>query len=324
MMQSAPPASTTPPFPRDFVRALYDRPLFALLDEARAVHRAHHPESEVQLCTLLSVKTGGCPEDCAYCPQSSHHTTDVGPEKMLDVDEVLIAARRARENGSTRFCMGAAWREVKDGPAFERVLSMVRGVKELGLEACVTLGMLTESQAGRLKEAGLDAYNHNLDTSREHYRSIITTRTYDDRLRTLRNVRAAGITVCSGGIIGMGESAGDRCEMLRTLANLDPQPESVPINTLVRVAGTPLEHLPPVDPLDLVRMIACARILMPRTRVRLSAGRTELTREAQLLAMYAGANSIFYGDRLLTTPNPEADEDRALLRDAGLRAMSSD
>jgi biotin synthase len=322
MTLSAPLASSPAPLSRDGVRALYDRPLFALLDEARAVHRAHHPESEVQLCTLLSVKTGGCPEDCAYCPQSSHHATEVGPEKMLDVDEVLAAARRARESGSTRFCMGAAWREVKDGPAFERVLCMVRGVKELGLEACVTLGMLTESQAGRLKEAGLDAYNHNLDTSREHYRSIITTRTYDDRLRTLRNVRAAGITVCSGGIIGMGESADDRCEMLRTLANLDPQPESVPINTLVRVAGTPLEHLPPVDPLDLVRVIACARILMPRTRVRLSAGRTELSREAQLLAMYAGANSIFYGERLLTTPNPEADEDRALLRDAGLRAMS--
>jgi biotin synthase len=248
----------------------------------------------------------------------------VGAEKMLDVDEVLAAARRARENGSTRFCMGAAWREVKDGPAFERVLSMVRGVKALGLEACVTLGMLTESQAARLKEAGLDAYNHNLDTSRENYRSIITTRTYDDRLRTLNHVRAAGITVCSGGIIGMGESADDRCEMLRTLANLAPQPESVPINALVRVAGTPLEHLPPVDPLDLVRMIACARILMPRTRVRLSAGRTELTREAQLLAMYAGANSIFYGDRLLTTPNPEVDEDRALLRDAGLQAMAAD
>src|SRR5579863_7150279 len=304
---------------RQWVRALYDRPLFALVDEARAVHRQHHPEHEVQLCTLLSVKTGGCPEDCAYCPQSSHYETSVGPEKMLDVEEVLAAARRAKESGSTRFCMGAAWREVKDGPAFDRVLSMVRGVKEIGLEACVTLGMVTAPQAARLKEAGLDAYNHNLDTSREHYRSIISTRTYDDRLQTLANVRGAGITVCSGGIIGMGESVDDRCEMLRTLANLDPQPESVPVNALVRVAGTPLEHLPPVDPLDLVRMVACARILMPRTRVRLSAGRTELTREAQLLAMFAGANSIFYGDKLLTTPNPDADEDRALLRDAGLR-----
>jgi biotin synthase len=306
------------------VRALYDTPLFALLDRAREVHRAHHADSRVQLCTLLSVKTGGCPEDCAYCPQSSHHAADTAPAKMLDVAEVLDAARRAKEHGSTRFCMGAAWREVKDGPAFDRVLAMVRGVKALGLEACVTLGMVTESQADALKDAGLDAYNHNLDTSREHYRSIISTRTYDDRLRTLENVRRAGITVCSGGIVGMGESADDRCEMLRTLANLDPQPESVPINALVRVAGTPLEHLPPVDPLDLVRMVACARILMPRARVRLSAGRTELTREAQLLAMYAGANSIFYGDKLLTTPNPGADEDRALLRDAGIEAMSAE
>jgi biotin synthase len=313
----------SPPPSHEFVRSLYDSPLFELLDRARAVHQAHHPPDEVQLCTLLSVKTGGCPEDCAYCPQSSHHATDVGPEKMLDVDEVLAAARRAKDNGSTRFCMGAAWREVKDGPAFNRVLVMIRGVKELGLEACVTLGMLTLAQAQRLKEAGLDAYNHNLDTSREHYRSIISTRTYDDRLRTLANVRAAGITVCCGGIIGMGESVDDRCEMLRTLASLTPQPESVPINTLVRVRGTPLENALPVDPLDLVRMVACARILLPRARVRLSAGRTELTREAQLLAMYAGANSIFYGDKLLTTPNPQAHDDQVLLRDAGLRAMTS-
>jgi biotin synthase len=313
-----------PPFERSSVRTLYDTPLFELLDRARAVHRAHHPEQQVQLCTLLSVKTGGCPEDCAYCPQSAHYSTDVGPERMLDVGEVLAAARRAKEHGSTRFCMGAAWREVKDGPAFERVLAMVRGVKGIGLEACVTLGMLGESQAERLKEAGLDAYNHNLDTSREHYRSIISTRTFDDRLRTLESVRKAGITVCCGGIIGMGESVDDRCEMLRTLANLDPQPESVPINALVRVAGTPLEHLPPIDPLDLVRMIACARLLMPRARVRLSAGRTELTREAQMLAMYAGANSIFYGEKLLTTPNPGTQDDRALLRDAGLEPMTAE
>ena len=306
----------------DFVRKLYDRPLFVLLDEARTIHRAHHPEPEVELCTLLSVKTGGCPEDCKYCTQSSHYETAVGSERMLDVAEVLAAAKRAKEGGSRRFCMGAAWREVKDGPAFERVLTMVRGVKELGLEACVTLGMVTESQALRLKEAGLDAYNHNLDTSRRHYRSIISTRTYDDRLRTLANVRAAGVTVCSGGIIGMGESVDDRCDMLLTLANLDPQPESVPINALVPMEGTPLGHLPPVDPLDLVRMVAVARILMPRARVRLSAGRTELSREAQLLAMYAGANSIFYGDKLLTAANPAGDGDLALLRDAGLRAMA--
>jgi biotin synthase len=306
----------------EFVRKLYDRPLFELLDEARTIHRAHHPDQEVQLCTLLSVKTGGCPEDCKYCTQSSHYETEVGPEKMLDVDEVLAAARRARDGGSTRFCMGAAWREVKDGPAFDRVLAMVRGVKDLGLEACVTLGMVTEGQARKLKDAGLDAYNHNLDTSRRHYKSIISTRTYDDRLDTLANVRAAGITVCSGGIIGMGESVDDRCDMLRTLANLDPQPESVPINALVPMEGTPLGHLPPVDPMDLVRMIAVARILMPRARVRLSAGRTELSREAQLLAMYAGANSIFFGDKLLTATNPAEDGDLALLRDAGLRAMA--
>jgi biotin synthase len=312
----------SPPFERAAVRALYDAPLFDLVDRAREVHRQYHPDSRVQLCTLLSVKTGGCQEDCKYCSQSSHYETAVGPEKMLDVDEVLAAARRAKEHGSTRFCMGAAWREVKDGPAFERVLAMVRGVKAEGLEACVTLGMLTEAQAARLKEAGLDAYNHNLDTSREHYRSIVSTRTYDDRLRTLTAVRNAGITVCSGGIIGMGESADDRCEMLRTLANLSPQPESVPINALTPIPGTPLGHLPPVEPLDLVRMIACARLLMPRARVRLSAGRTELTREAQLLAMYAGANSIFYGDKLLTTPNPGADDDRALLRDAGLEPLA--
>lgn len=302
--------------------ALHELPLFELLDRARSVHVAHHGAHEVQLCTLLSVKTGGCPEDCAYCPQSSHHETSVEPERMLDVDAVLAAARRAREAGSTRFCMGAAWREVKEGPAFERVLSMVRGVKAIGLEACCTLGMLTEDQARRLKEAGLDAYNHNLDTSRRAYRSIISTRTYDERLSTLANVRRAGITVCSGGIIGMGESIEDRCAMLVELARLEPHPESVPVNALVRAAGTPLELRPPVDPLELVRMIAVARIMMPKAMVRLSAGRTDLGREAQLLCLYAGANSIFYGDRLLTTPNPGPDADRALIDDAGLTPMA--
>jgi biotin synthase len=304
------------------VRSIYDRPLLPLLDEARRVHLLHHPDNEVQLCTLLSVKTGGCSEDCAYCPQASRYDTAVGVERMLDVGDVLANARRAKELGSTRFCMGAAWREVKDGPAFERVLEMVRGVKALGLEACATLGMLSDEQARALKDAGLDAYNHNIDTSRDHYRSIITTRTFDDRLETLERVRRAGITVCSGGIIGMGESHDDRCEMLRTLANLDPQPESVPINALVAVAGTPLADQPPVDPLDLVRMIAVARILMPRARVRLSAGRTSLSREAQMLCLVAGANSIFYGDKLLTTPNPEEEQDLALLRDAGLTPMA--
>jgi biotin synthase len=306
----------------DEIVAIHDQPLFALVDQARAVHTAIHAGGEVQLCALLSVKTGGCPEDCAYCPQSAHYSTDVGPEKMLDVRAVLDAARRARQNGATRFCMGAAWREVKDGPAFERVLDMVRGVKAAGLEACCTLGMVTEEQAVRLKEAGLDAYNHNLDTSRQSYRSIVTTRTYDDRLATLRNVRQAGITVCSGGIIGMGESVADRCAMLVELSRLDPHPESVPVNALVRVAGTPLASLPPVDPLDLVRMIATARIVFPRSMVRLSAGRSELTREAQILCLYAGANSIFHGDRLLTTPNPDPDDDASLLRDAGLSPMA--
>jgi biotin synthase len=282
------------------------------------VHVASTGGGSVQLCTLLSVKTGGCPEDCAYCPQSSHYQTTVDAERMLDVDAVLASAKSAKEGGSTRFCMGAAWREVKDGPAFDRILTMVRGVKELGLEACCTLGMLTESQAERLKEAGLDAYNHNLDTSRSAYRSIITTRTYDERLTTLANVRRAGITVCSGGIIGMGESIEDRCAMLVELARLTPHPESVPINALVRVPGTPLAELPPVDALEFVRMIATARIVFPASMVRLSAGRTELSREAQLMCLYAGASSIFYGDRLLTTPNPEEDADAALLRDAGL------
>ena len=318
--------SHEPPLRHDWtlaeVRALHDAPLFELLDRARRVHTTYHPDGQVQLCTLLSVKTGGCPEDCSYCPQSSHHDTAVKGEAMLKVEDVIAAARDAKARGATRFCMGAAWREPKEGPAFDRVLQMVRGVKDLGLEACVTLGMLNADQARRLKEAGLDAYNHNLDTSREHYRSIISTRTFDDRLRTLGNVRAAGITVCSGGIIGMGESHDDRCRMLIELASLNPHPESVPVNALTRVPGTPLEALPPVDPLELVRMIATARILMPRSQVRLSAGRTELPREAQLLCLYAGANSIFYGDKLLTTPNPGEDADQSLISAAGLRVQA--
>lgn len=301
------------------VRAIHDLPLPELLFRAQTVHRQHHAADEVQLCTLLSVKTGGCPEDCSYCPQSAHYDTPIAAEKSLAVDEVLDAAGKARAAGATRFCMGAAWREVKDGPAFDNVLSMVRGVRALGMEACVTLGMLNDDQARRLKEAGLTAYNHNLDTSRQHYKSIITTRTYDDRLATLRRVREAGITICSGGIIGMGESIDDRCDMLRTLASLDPQPESVPINTLVATPGTPLEAMPPVEPLELVRMIATARILMPRSRVRLSAGRLSLSKEAQLLCFFAGANSIFYGEKLLTTGNPDVSEDQALLRAAGLK-----
>lgn len=302
----------------DEIVAIHDCPLFELIDRARAVHRAHHRADEVQLCTLLSVKTGGCPEDCAYCPQSAHYDTPVGKGGMLEVTEVLEAADKARAAGATRFCMGAAWREVRDGPEFDAVLEMVRGVKARGLEACCTLGMLSEEQASRLAEAGLDAYNHNLDTSPEHYGSIISTRGYDERLATLGRVRKAGITVCSGGIIGMGETVRDRCAMLQQLAALDPHPESVPVNALVRVAGTPLEALPPIEPQELVRMIATARILMPRARVRLSAGRTDLSREAQLMCLYAGASSIFYGEQLLTTPNPGEDDDRGLIRDAGL------
>ncbi len=303
-------------------RALHDLPLFELVDQARAVHRQHHKDNEVQLCTLLSVKTGGCPEDCAYCPQSAHYETDVAREPMLSVDSVVAAARRAREHGATRFCMGAAWREVRDGKQFDSILEMVREVKGLGLEACCTLGMLERHQAQALKEAGLDAYNHNIDTSSQHYRSIISTRDQQQRFETLRHVREAGITVCSGGIIGMGESIDDRCAMLVQLANLTPHPESVPINALVRVEGTPLSELPPVEGTELVKMIATARLMMPKSRVRLSAGRTELTKEAQLMCLYAGANSVFYGDKLLTTQNPDTSEDDDLLRSAGLTAQA--
>ena len=299
------------------VRTIHDLPLPELMYRAQTVHREHHQPGEVQLCTLLSVKTGGCPEDCGYCPQSSKYDTGVDAQRMLKTPEVLEAAARAKAAGAARFCMGAAWREVKDGPAFDEVLEMVRGVRTLGLEACCTLGMLTASQAERLAEAGLTAYNHNLDTSKTFYGKIISTRTFEDRLQTLSRVRKAGITVCSGGIIGMGESLDDRAGMLMTLANMDPQPESVPINALVATPGTPLAERPPVDPVEFVRMIATARILMPKTKVRLSAGRIELSREAQLLCFLAGANSIFYGEKLLTTGNPDIEADQALLRAAG-------
>ncbi len=308
----------------DEILAIYRRPLLELLHDAQEVHRGHHPPNAVQLCTLLSVKTGGCSEDCAYCSQSARYDTAAGAERMMDVPAVLTHAKAAAEAGATRFCMGAAWREVKGGPAFDRVLEMVRGVKALGLEACCTLGMIDEDQARALKEAGLDAYNHNLDTSRSFYGKVITTRGYDDRLRTLRNVRAAGITVCSGGIIGMGEKVEDRAALLQTLASLDPHPESVPVNALVAVEGTPLEKLPPIDPLDLVRTIATARILMPASRVRLSAGRTSLSREAQLLCFLAGANSVFYGEKLLTTPNPGTSDDDRLFADLGLQPLPPD
>ncbi len=307
---------------REEARALHDLPLVELVFKAQEVHRQHHEAGAVQLCTLLSVKTGGCAEDCAYCPQSGHHDTGVASERLMSVDDVLAKARLAKENGATRFCMGAAWRNPRDKD-FENVLSMVRGVRELGMEACATLGMLTEEQASRLADAGLTAYNHNLDTSREHYSKIISTRTYDDRLETLDRVSQAGISVCCGGIIGMGESIDDRCAMLVELAHMRPHPGSVPINALVPVTGTPLAEQPKVDPFELVRMIATARIMMPKSMVRLSAGRQSLSREAQLLCFMAGANSIFYGDKLLTTGNPDVDADLALFRDAGLKPIDA-
>jgi biotin synthase len=306
------------------VLALLTQPLLDLVDEARAVHRRYHVEGEVQLASLLSIKTGACPEDCKYCAQSAHYakTTGLKRETLLDIGDVLEKARIARAAGATRFCMGAAWREVKDGQAFDSVLAMVRGVRELGMEACVTLGMLSQAQADRLAEAGLTAYNHNLDTSPEFYSEIVTTRTYQDRLDTLARVRKAGVEVCCGGIIGMGESIEDRARLLQTLANLSPHPESVPINALAAVPGTPLGDQPPVDPLDLVRMVAAARIMMPLSRVRLSAGRRALSKEAQILCFLAGANSIFYGDKLLTTANNDAADDLALIEEAGLSVQA--
>jgi biotin synthase len=304
------------------IRAIYELPLTELLFRAQSMHRQFHPPDEVQLCRLLSIKTGGCPEDCGYCPQSAHYSTGVARENLMNVTEVLDAARRAKSDGATRFCMGAAWRDAPKGPEFEAVLEMVRGVAELGMEVCCTLGMLTQEQAHALGRAGLTAYNHNLDTSPEFYGEIIHTRTYDERLRTLAAVREAGITVCCGGILGMGESDEDRIGLLHQLANLSPHPESVPINMLVRAEGTPLAHRPDLDPLIMVRTIATARILMPRSRVRLAAGRLQLSREAAALCFAAGANSIFTGEKLLTTPNPEPGADEQLLNDLGLRPVA--
>ena len=304
------------------IRALHDLPLLELIHRAQTVHREVFQDNKVQLCSLLSVKTGGCSEDCAYCPQAARYQTGVEAQKLMPVREVLASATQARDAGATRFCMGAAWREVKDGPQFDEVLEMVRGVRALGLEACATLGMLTDSQAVRLKQAGLSAYNHNLDTSPEHYGKIITTRVLDDRLRTLQSVRKAGITVCCGGILGLGESIEDRCRLLQTLAAQDPHPESVPVNALVAVEGTPLAGQRPVEPIEMVRVIACARILMPQAMVRLSAGRLQMSEEAQLLCMLAGANSIFFGEKLLTTGNPSYTDDMALLEKAGIGRLA--
>jgi biotin synthase len=300
------------------IQALLELPLMDLLWRAQAVHRQANPGYRVQLASLLSVKTGGCEEDCAYCPQSMHNSSDVTGRPELEVEPVLARARAAKDAGAHRFCMGWAWRDIRDGAPFEAMLAMVRGVRELGMEACVTAGMLTDSQAERLAEAGLTSYNHNLDTSPEHYDRIITTRTFQERLETLQRVRKAGISMCCGGIIGMGETLTDRASLLQVLAAMNPHPESVPINALVAVEGTPLEEQPEVDPLELVRMVAVARILMPYSRVRLSAGRETMSQEAQVLALLAGADSIFYGDTLLTTGNPDVAADQELLAAAGV------
>src|SRR5688572_3999326 len=303
----------------EHVEALYHLPLTELLFRAQTVHRQHHDPTHVQRCTLLSIKTGGCPEDCAYCSQSAHYDTGVAREGLMDSQAVLAAARTARDNGSTRFCMGAAWRDAPDGPAFDAVLGMVEDVAALGMEVCTTLGMLTGEQARRLKSAGLTAYNHNLDTSAEFYPQIITTRTYQERLDTLAHVQEAGLSVCCGGIVGMGESSRDRCALLAQLGRLTPHPESLPVNLLVRTAGTPLEHAQDLDSFELVRTVACARLVAPRARVRLSAGRMSLSDEAQALCLLAGANSIFSGEKLLTSPNPTVDTDERLLSRMGLR-----
>lgn len=316
--------SRPPTWSVDSVDDLLGRPLLDLVFEAAAVHRRHHPPGAMQCSQLLSIKTGGCPEDCKYCSQSVHYETPIDVRPLMPVDEVLAAAREAKARGADRFCMGAAWRQVKNGRQFDRVLEMVRGVKAMGLETCVTLGMLDREQAGCLREAGLDYYNHNLDTGRSHYDEIITTRSYDDRLETLAAVRDAGIKVCCGGILGLGESRRVRAELLAELANLEPVPESVPINALVPVAGTPLGDTPALDWSELVRAVAAARILMPESTVRLSAGRRELSEETQALCFLAGANSIFVGEELLTTPNPEPESDAALLAKLGLTAITRD
>ena len=304
------------------VTALYNLPFNEIMFRAQETHRQVFPEGDVELATLLSIKTGGCPEDCSYCPQAARYHTDVKASKLLDLEEVLEAAKAAKAAGSNRFCMGAAWREPKDRDV-EKVVAMIKGVKALGLETCATLGMLEPSQAKSLKDAGLDFYNHNLDTSEDFYPTVIQTRSYQDRLDTLQTVRNVGLSVCCGGIVGMGESREQRVAFIARLANLDPYPESVPINHLVPVAGTPLEAQAKLDPLEFVRTIAVARITMPKARVRLSAGRQELGKAIQAMCFQAGANSIFYGDQLLTTGNPEAEADRQLLAQLGLKTKES-
>jgi len=307
----------------DELKPLYELPFFELLKKAREIHEQHWPDNEVQLCTLLSIKTGGCSEDCSYCAQSSRYETELDREMLLEKEEVMVSARAAKENGSTRFCMGAAWKGVRDGTEkFENVLEIVRDVSTLGMEVCVTLGELGEVEAKKLREAGVTAYNHNIDTSPEHYPEIVTTHSFQNRLDTIRCVQDVGMSVCCGGILGMGESETDRLRMLEILSNFNPPPESVPINALMPMPGTPLEGAPPIDSFDLVRMIALARIAIPKSRVRLSAGRTGLSDEAQALCFFAGANSIFYGDKLLTAENPQSSKDQALLQKLGLTSQS--
>jgi biotin synthase len=321
-MNAPHPADTAPrtDWTREEIAALFALPFPELMFRAQSVHRRSFDPTEVQISTLLSIKTGGCPEDCAYCPQASQYDTGVKAAKLMDVDAVLADAARAKAAGASRFCMGAAWRSPKDKD-LDVVCAMIEGVKAMGLESCVTLGMLSAPQAGRLKDAGLDYYNHNLDTSPEYYRHIISTRTYKDRLETLENVREAGLNVCCGGIVGMGESAADRIGMIHALATLPSHPQSVPINALVQVEGTPVAKAEPLDPLDFVRTIAVARITMPASVVRLSAGRETMSTETQALCFLAGANSIFYGEKLLTTANPQTDADRALFARLGLKPM---
>ena len=303
---------------KEEILEIYNKPMMELLYEAATIHREHHDPNTVQVSTLLSIKTGGCPEDCGYCPQAARYHTEVEGNDLMKVSHVKAQALRAKASGSSRVCMGAAWRNVKDGPEFDQVLEMVRTINKLDMEVCCTLGMLTENQAHRLAEAGLYAYNHNLDSSEEYYKEVISTRGFEDRLETIDNVRKTNVTVCSGGIIGMGETEGDRAGMLVALATLNPQPESVPINALVAVDGTPLEDQQPVEICDMIRMVATTRIVMPETQVRLSAGRTQMSREGQAMCFFAGANSIFAGDKLLTTPNPDVNEDMKLFKLLGL------
>lgn len=308
---------------KEEILEIYNLPMMELLYRAATVHREHHDPNTVQVSTLLSIKTGGCPEDCGYCPQAARYHTDLEGNDLMSVSQVKAQALRAKSSGSSRVCMGAAWRNVKDGPEFEQVLEMVRTINKLDMEVCCTLGMLTENQAKRLAEAGLYAYNHNLDTSEDYYKDVISTRAFEDRLQTIDNVRKSNVTVCSGGIIGMGESLEDRAGMLVALATLNPQPESVPINALVAVEGTPMEDMEPVPIWDMIRMVATTRIVMPKTQVRLSAGRTSMSREGQAMCFFAGANSIFAGDKLLTTPNPDVGEDMEMFRLLGLNPQKA-